>query len=109
MAEINAPELGTEAYRWWSQGAKDEHAVADEGLSGDAIELRDLLTGLARLHNLDSAQELICSMAWIMWCALSWHQRLDLARRSLVRKEDLTRLLRKWERKLRVLAFNQTK
>jgi hypothetical protein len=44
------PELGTDAYDWWSAGSEAEAATRDAQLSPGHKELRDLLDSLSALH-----------------------------------------------------------
>ena len=48
MTKPDPPSPGTAEYLWWSQGARDEAAARDEGLSAEARHLRDALEGFAR-------------------------------------------------------------
>jgi hypothetical protein len=42
------PSEGSQAYLWWSQGAVDEAAARDEGLSSELLDLRGELETLGR-------------------------------------------------------------
>jgi hypothetical protein len=51
MTKPGVPE--GDAYLWWSQGARDEAQIRDEGMGsgrGSPRELRDVLEALARCH-----------------------------------------------------------
>jgi hypothetical protein len=54
-----------DTYLWWNQGLADEAAARDEGLSPQAIELRDCLEALAKFNALRSAEDLLTALARI--------------------------------------------
>lgn len=63
---MSAPDPGTEAYRWWMQGAKDEVAARKEDLSKDAWEAMECIGAMARLHPEASPADLLRSVAAIL-------------------------------------------
>jgi hypothetical protein len=60
------PSRSDHAYLWWSQGAADEAKARDEGLSPQAIELRDLIEALAKSWGASASMtSLVCAAARI--------------------------------------------
>ena len=50
MTKPHLPDRSSQEYLWWSQGAADEASARDEGVNGDARQVRDLVESLARRH-----------------------------------------------------------
>jgi hypothetical protein len=79
---LHAPQRGTEAYRWWQQGATDEAKTRDEGRTKAGRDVRDLVDALAvHHHELDE----IGMVTWAFYiCAagLPLWQRLWIAWRG---------------------------
>lgn len=53
MSKPPGPPPSSEAYLWWSQGARDEQEARDEGLGHAALEVRDTAEALAKLMGRD--------------------------------------------------------
>jgi hypothetical protein len=82
---VSAPERGTEAYRWWAQGARDEAEIRDERLSAKQREVRDVLVGLAQRRPDEPVGDLVMRVARIYTAGVPLRRRLQHAWR-LVRK-----------------------
>lgn len=59
------PDSSSQEYLWWSAGANDEAKARNEGMNGDARQLRDMLEGLARMHPDWAMARLALSLAMI--------------------------------------------
>jgi hypothetical protein len=60
------PGQNSDAYLWWSRGAEDNQAENDLGLSTGAIELREVLEGIARNEGIGASRKsIILAMARI--------------------------------------------
>jgi hypothetical protein len=65
MPEPNLPAVNTNEYLWWQAGALAECRARDEGLTHAAKEVRDVLEGFARLHNIYDQEQLALTLAKI--------------------------------------------
>lgn len=73
------PNPSSEAYLWWSRGAEDNQYANNLGLSTGAIELREVLEGVARSQGIGASRKsIILAMAKI-YCPhiLRWRYRHD--------------------------------
>jgi hypothetical protein len=60
------PGHSSDAYLWWSRGADDNQSENDLGLSTGAIELREVLEGVARAQGIGASRKsIILAMARI--------------------------------------------
>lgn len=66
MTKPPLPDHSSQEYLWWSQGAADEAAARDEGVNGDARQVRDLVESLARRHPEWTMEKLAVSVAKIV-------------------------------------------
>lgn len=73
------PNASSEAYLWWSQGARDNEEARKDGLSTGAAEMVQTLEALAKLGGIEAGpQSLVISLAKI-YCPhiLRWRYRRD--------------------------------
>uniref|UniRef100_UPI003F4941E3 hypothetical protein n=1 Tax=Streptosporangium sp. CA-235898 TaxID=3240073 RepID=UPI003F4941E3 len=63
QSAAEAPEHGTEEYRWWAAGARYEHNLRTEGLGMDVLEALKTAENLARLYPGATAADLAEDLA----------------------------------------------
>ena len=65
MSAPKLPDPQSQEYLWWQAGTIDEFKARNEGLNPKAIELRETLEALAKLHPVMRETELIRELARI--------------------------------------------
>jgi hypothetical protein len=73
------PVQSSDAYLWWSRGAEDNQAENNRGLSTGAIELRDVLEGVARNQGIGASRKSIILAMAVIYCPhiLRWRYRRE--------------------------------
>lgn len=81
---VKIPKRGTEAYRWWHQGAKDEANAIVEGMTDDGRQVYDFVRVVAQQGG--SADWITEYTAAVFTCTWPLRKRLRLAW-DIVRKK----------------------